>query len=530
MSVETAHPAYIDRLPDWELVRTVIAGQRAMRDAGEKFVRRFMGMEPDEYTSYVSAASFFGATERTLEGLTGLAFYSDPTIELPDGLDAFEKDATQDGVPLRQFIESTFEEVMQTARPGVLVDMPPRDPNVRNRRDEEALQLRPYLTRYTAEQIINWRTARVHGAIALVEVRLKETEQEIFEEFKVRVRERIRVLELVPVRPEGGGPIEWQYRQRLFVAKWMLEDGSEFTPEGAKPTRTRGKSGAIPNPTADGVGGAEPFTFLETITPTLPGEKPLPYIPFWIINPTDQSADVKKPPLLSIAELNATHFNVTAMLDNGLFWASTGQPYATGVDPDDKRDMVLGSSRLWKFKDPATQVGILSLGTEGSAAVEKRLDRIEQQMAVLGARMMAPEKKAAEAAETARIHRSGEISVVAGVCASLSAAFTDICSTVRDWAGETGDVKVELSTDFFDQELTVADCVEGMKLWQNNLLHVDDLVAMTKRARIADATRNAETIVSGNQSSPIQPIMPGLTGSSGGVGGPALPSPTLRAR
>ena len=41
-------------------------------------------------------------------------------------------------------------------------------------------------------------------------------------------------------------------------------------------------------------------------------------------------------------------------------------------------------------------------------ALENRLATLEAQMSVLGARMLTPEKKAAEAAETARIHRQGE--------------------------------------------------------------------------------------------------------------------------
>lgn len=526
MAVDTPHPSYSARELEWQKMRDVIEGETAMRDGakmGGRYVRKASGMDGPEFASYVDHASFFEATGRTLEGLTGLAFYNPPTVTLPDKLKPLLADATSDGVPLVRFMESCFEEQMSINRVGVMVDHPPRDPNVRTIRDEEAAGQRPFVSRYVAENILNWTEARVNGSVQLVEVRLLEVEEEAMADFATRRRRRIRVLELVPIVTGEGARAQgrWQYQQRLFVEpKWTIDGGTEeqVADKGAGPTAGLSTDDAF---VAEG----------GPIIPTMPGDRPLDYIPFWIINSTDQNAQVRRPTMIGLANLNASHFNTTAALENALFWTGNPQPYICGVETEGAPDMLLGSGKAWLFKDPSTKVDMLTFGTEGLASLEKRLDRLEQQMAVLGARMLAAEKKAPEAADTARIHRQGEISIVAGACSSLGAAFTDILEVVRDWSGESGEARVEMNTEFFDKAITVDDALGAMKVWQAGLMDIEDLVRYLKRAQLVSADRTPDAIKSANDTSPIQPIMAGLTDSSGGLRvppEPGVPRPTLR--
>lgn len=500
-------------------MRNVLAGQTAMRVAGSDYLRRPMGMKDDkEWRRYVEATPFFEASTRTLEGLAGLAFYRDPQFSLPDGMKPFLADATGDGVPFQQFVEKVFEEVLAVARVGVMVEMPVRDPNIRTLLDQERSGRRPFLRRYNAETVFNWATSEVNGSIQLTEVRLEETETEKVGEWDTRSRRRIRVLQLdklannVTAQPS----VSWQYRQRIFVHKDWINDEDGIV-EGAETT------GAPAQATT--VEAAASWVEQDPITPKMDG-KALDYIPFWIINPSDQSADVVRPPLLGLANININHFNTSAALENALFWSGNPQPYICGLDPDTTDTFVVGSSEAWIFRDKDTKVDFLSFSADGLASLEKRLDRLEQHMAILGAKMLSPDKAGVEAAETARIHRQGEISVLASICGSVSRAMTDVAAVATEWDGKDfSNVLVKIFTAFYDQTITAADALDYMKLWQASVIDIEDLLALLKKGQIVEGSKTIEDIASNNQSSPVQPIMAGLTSGGGTQVPPRPPAP-----
>ena len=503
MAIDTRHVAYEKMAPDWRRMRDVLAGQRAMRENAAEYLRMPSGMDPDDKRRYVESTEFFEATLRTQEGLTGLAFYREPTINLPGTMDAFRADVTQDGVPLRQFAERLFEEVLAVARVGVLVDYPQRDASVKTQRDADLAGRRPFLRHYTAENILNWETGMVRGAIALTEVRLAEIETEKVGEWGTRWRHRIRVLQLV-----GSDEAGWRYIQRVFTHRaW---EGDALDAESSTPTAPGGVPGTTLTPETEWTEGA-------ARTPQMDVGKPFNYIPFWIINPTDQSPEVRRPPLLGLANSNIGHFKTTGMLENALFWCGNPQLYITGVPADATKVYEVGSSTAWTFSDKDAKVEFASFGADHLSPLEKRLDRLEQHMAVQGARMLSADKKGVEAADTARINRQGEISVLAGICASVSNALQDIIRVATEW--QTGGVAGEflIFTAFFDQLLTPADAVNLLKLWQAGVMDIEDLVAQLKKAQFVGPDKTVEKIASINQTSPVQALMPGLT-NGGGTG------------
>ena len=518
MAIDTQHPDYRRWLPEWQRMRNVLAGQSSMRLAAEEYLRRPMGMTDDtEWKRYVEATPFFEASTRTLEGLAGLAFYRDPQFDLPESMKPFLADATGDGVPFQQFVEKVFEEVLAVARVGVMVEMPVADPTIRTLRDQERSGRRPFLRRYNAETVFNWATSEVNGSIQLTEVRLAEIETEKVGEWDTRHRRRIRVLQLdklvnnVTVQPT----VSWQYRQRIFVHKDWIND-EDGVVEGSAVT------GAPAQTTT--VEAAAAWSELDPIVPKMDGNA-LAYIPFWIINPSDQSADVVRPPLLGLANININHFNTSAALENALFWSGNPQPYIAGLDPDGAETFTVGSSEAWIFKDANTKVDFLSFSADGLASLEKRLDRLEQHMAILGAKMLSPDKAGVEAAETARIHRQGEISVLASICGSVSRSMTDVAAVATKWDGkDSANVLVKIFTAFYDQTISAEDALSYMKLWQAGVIDIHDLLALLKKGQIVEGSKTIEDIAANNQSSPVQPIMAGLTSGTGTTVPPRAPT------
>ena len=67
MAVNSTHPDYDVNAPAWSRARDVLAGEDAVKAAGEKYLPRLDSQSDEEYAAYKARASFFGATARTLE-------------------------------------------------------------------------------------------------------------------------------------------------------------------------------------------------------------------------------------------------------------------------------------------------------------------------------------------------------------------------------------------------------------------------------------------------------------------------------
>jgi len=65
MTVDSTHPDYNANLPAWSRTRDVLAGEDAVKAAGEKYLPRLDSHNDEEYAAYRARASFFGATART---------------------------------------------------------------------------------------------------------------------------------------------------------------------------------------------------------------------------------------------------------------------------------------------------------------------------------------------------------------------------------------------------------------------------------------------------------------------------------
>jgi hypothetical protein len=91
MSVNATHPEYDASLPAWLRARDVIAGEDAVKSAGEKYLPRLEAQTDEEYSAYRARASFFNATARTADGYLGLLFRRPPFVKVPEGANGLGK-------------------------------------------------------------------------------------------------------------------------------------------------------------------------------------------------------------------------------------------------------------------------------------------------------------------------------------------------------------------------------------------------------------------------------------------------------
>src|SRR5438552_18537116 len=84
MPVNATHPEYDASLPAWQRARDVLAGEDAVKAAGEKYLPRLDSQSDEAYASYRKRAAFFNRTARTLEEYLDLVFRRAPAIALRD--------------------------------------------------------------------------------------------------------------------------------------------------------------------------------------------------------------------------------------------------------------------------------------------------------------------------------------------------------------------------------------------------------------------------------------------------------------
>lgn len=460
MAIDSEHPEYTKRKVQWAKLRDCSEGQEAIHAAGTEYLPKLSGQSDAEYKAYVNRTLFYGATARTIDGLTGMIFRKAPQIEVPEGLKKMIEDVTLDGLSLVGFAEEVVEDVVEVGRCGVLVDHPATPAGVTQAQAETA-NIRPFLKHYDAESIFNWKTASRNNALVLTQVRLWEcAEVAGTSEFNTTERKQIRVLDLNDVG---------QYRQRIFVEKKQIgSDGEKWEQLG------------------------------DDIIP-LKGGAPLNFIPFYFVGVKNSLPDAEKPPLIDLANANLSHYLSTADLEHGAHF--TALPTAViighsdevveGVTPPEYR---IGSATAWIFPNADADVKYLEFQGTGLESLEKRVQKKEDYMAALGARMLAPEKRAAEAADTLNIRSSGETSVLASLAASVGQAIEDAVRFMAEWAGMAGNVSIKLNNDFVAVKMTAQELTALFQTYQGGGMAFADFLFNLKRGEIIQEDRTEEAI------------------------------------
>ena len=420
MAVDTKHSEYHEYYEIWERCEAAAEGQDEIHEYGVKYLPRLSGQNDAEYYAYKQRALYYNATARTVDGLTGMLFMKPETIEAPAAMDSIIADVTMGGLSLHQLSEMVAEEVITIGRCGVLVDYPPIV-NAVTLAQAQAQGARPYATMYDAESIINWKTGRINNVEQLTLVVLEEENEIPVDEFESKCEPQWRVLDLA----EGA------YRQRVF---------------------RKDKRGE--------------FILVDEIFPQING-RVINKIPFEFFGVRDNTSCVDKPPLLDLVDVNLSHYRTTADYEHGLHFTGLPTPVVTGYYSDDKSaSLRIGSGTAWLLPDPQSKAFYLEFTGQGLGELREALRSKEAMMATLGARILAPEKRAAEAAQTANIHRSSENSVLASIAQSISVGLTHVMEWLRDWSNITGDVKVELNRDFIPNSMTAQDVDVLVKSWQ----------------------------------------------------------------
>lgn len=426
MPVNTQHPEYKRMVDRWKRCRDVADGQDAVHAAGELYLPKLQDQRPEEYAAMVKRTPFYNATWRTISGLNGMLFRKPPKVEVPDAAKEMLDDATLTGVPLQLFVQEVCEEALKVGRVGILTDYPEAAAEGLTLADTMAMNLRPCLCLYRAENIINWKTGRVKNVVVLTQLVLREYEEVAVDEFTTRCEERFRVLDLV-----GEGDAR-EYRVRRF----KVEEGKDVQ-----------------------IGGE--------VYPTMQGKR-LDYIPFVFASPDGTTPEVGIPPLIDLVDLNLSHYRNSADLEHGAHFTGLPTPVVAGYKPDNPEDkLYIGSATAWTFSNPEAHAEFLEFTGQGLGALERLKSEKEKQMAVLGARMLEQQKTGVEKPEAQANQRKGEESTLAAAGQTISLGVTRSLKWFMRWAGQDDkDVSFELNRDFYPVPMTPQMLSSLVSSWQ----------------------------------------------------------------
>lgn len=415
MSVTNLHKEYDKHKWQWKRCRDVIAGKDALLQNGlsrerftgslynpnfnvDVYLPRLVNQTDQEYMAYADRAAFFNATGRTLDALTGLIFAKNPQWQLPTAIERYADDITLTDTNLREFAEQVVEQQLAVGRVGIMVDYPADAPTNISIAAAEALNLRPFLRWYAAENIINWRTTFIRGVEVLTLVVLKETVEVRQNEFSSEDVDQYRVLDMTP---EG-------YRVRV-----MNEDGA----------------------------------ILSETFPLQRGAR-MQYIPFIILGCNSATTAVQKPPLLDMVDTNIAHYRNSADYEHGLHFTGLPTPYVAGVQLQDGQTLSVGSMAAWVFPDPSAKADYLEFKGDGLETLRNAMKDKEQRMAVLGARMLMSDTRGSEAVGTMELRTAAERSFLASIARAASDSIGKALNIMAAWVGAPEDAQFDLNYDY----------------------------------------------------------------------------------
>lgn len=462
MSVENTHSQYDKHKASWKKMRDVVAGQDAVHKAAEKYLPKIEAQSEKDYKLYKERALFYGATGRTIKGLSGMVFMKDPTFsEIPEPLQPLLTNIDLQGSAIKTFAKSVVDELLEVTRCGVLVDhvQAPVDENgdLKELTVAEAadLNMRPYMTMYSAENIINWRVEMVGNTMKTTLVVLQEEVDEIGgDEFTYETQIQYRVLDL----------FEGYYRQRVFKKS------------------------------------ANGYEAEDDIYPLINGEKKTE-IPFIFFNGEDLSSNIEKPVFKDLADVNISHYQSVAAHEHGIYWIGLPTPVVTGATTQtdsagNPQDFTLGPSEFLTFSNENAKAFFLELEGKGLEHIEKTVEKKEERMAALGARMLQPEKAAPETAQALGIKRGGEMGSLATIAGTASEGLTRALRLMAEWMQieNVDEITMDLNKDYVNASMTAQEITALMGAWQSGSIAHSDYIHALQKGEIIRPDRTSEDI------------------------------------
>lgn len=472
MPVSSCQPSYLTAVDRWRQIRDCIEGSQAIKHGGCRYLPMLGSQvdQPGSYEAYKKRALFVNAVNRTHDAILGFLFRKTPVIRLgpPESTIKLISSGELENVDLQgnsliEYSRLVGDDVASVGRCGTLIDWV----------DVDGFG-RPRFTFYAAESITNWRAKMIGGRMLITMLVLKET-----------------------VQMEGGSdefdePYETQYR----VLR-LTDEG--VTVSVYKGTRELRGVNAIPLYGGDVSPGPE--FLVEELGVMKRRGRPLMEMPFVFHNADHIGPEIGISPLYDLSEINISHYQTSADLENGRHIAGVPTPYAFGLTSSGepvKPDLLYLGGPAWLSDNSDATVGFLEFTGAGLGSLEKALQEKLSAMAAVGARIMEPKPADAEAFETVALRATSETSALAHMASHISRSMTDALRWFAWWTGtadtpsEIEDVRYEINRDFVAARLQPDELRMMLAMVDSGKMSFDTFFHNLQRADIYPEGRTME--------------------------------------
>lgn len=496
MPIDTPHPTVTPNV--WRTCRDVVAGEDALKALKSKYIPVLEGLSESDpaFSTYCERATFYPATSRTVVGLTGLVLRKPANVVARKDQDL--DDLSGNGLGLSDLSSWLLNEVLSIGRAGVLIDW-------------NDVMKRPTWTKYCGESITNWREELIDGVMTPSLVVLREEQ----------------------LQPKGDDPYCYEKKCSYRELQLMTVTKTAERVVGVRiweEVEIDGKKTFIPG------GWTFPFRRGELIASRLP---------FVFFGPSRPDPAVEPPPLYDLVRINLSHYRTSADHEHALHFVALPTPYVTGwagpmivpnaavaavaggVPPGRSPGLKIGSGAAWMIPPAEAKVGMLEFTGQGLGAIEKALERKENQMSIIGSRLLEGQPNRSETAEAVRLRRSGEGATLSSVTRAISLGLTDLLRYDAWWRGtdrdEAGKFSIALNQDYLEMGLDAQAITALVGAWQAGSISHDTLYWNFQQGEIA-----RPNITFAEEAQAISTEEPSDTGAPGADGLPPAAKPPVQ--
>lgn len=440
-------------MPQYELIRDALAGEVAVKEAGDKYLPRpdpsdLSRENKERYKSYLRRAVFYNVTRRTLSALTGQVFMRPAEIVYPEIMEPVIKNASGTGVSLELTAKRALNYTLAYSRAGVYVDYPSVDDTVTTLADIQSGRIRPTINVVSPMEIINWRTKNIGAEEVLSMVVIAEYFCANDDGFEVSHEPQWRVL---------GLDSEGNYYQEI----WREESST------SRYKRSQ-------------------YYRHEIIYPRGAAGELLREIPFMFIGSDNNDANPDNPHFYDLASINIAHYCNSADYEESVF--VSGQPtlVISGVDDQWKKDSG-GSARVGSVGGIGVPMGgdAKLIQAQPNSLVQKAMEMKEKQMVALGARVV-EERSVQRTATEASLDSASESSILASVTRNVNEAMNWALKWAAQFIGINTDfVEFHLNTDFEISKMKSEDRRQLLAEWQNGAITFEEMRTQLAKSGIA---------------------------------------------
>lgn len=511
MAIQTHHPLYTYRLPEWEKMRDCYAGQSVVKARRDRYLPPTQGQVLDgwglvgpvqtplpdgqgysithqaggcskgelAYRAYLTRAVFHDFVSEAVELMLGLMHQKDATVELPAAMEPLRAKATTRGESLQMLLRRVNEQQLVSGRLGLFADMV-KDPDPKNPI--------PHIATYTERSIINWDDGTGEDEILASLNMLVLDESALVRQsdgFDWKVVNKYRVLVLGDLMADDVAGGTALYRAGVF----SNEDGSD-----------------------------RPMEFSEDslIEPNIRGEK-LTEIPFVFVNSKDIVAAPDNPPLLGLADLALTIYRGEADYRQNLHWQGQDTLVIIG-DPsgDDETRVGAGAKMTLPLGGDAKFIGVSS---QGLPEQRQALDADKVAANAKAGQLISTKNKAAESGDALKIRVGSQTASLHQIAKTGAAGLERILRIIARWMRLNPDeVIVKPNLDFADAELTGQTLVQMMTAKSMGApLSNQSIHDLMQQRGVTSLTFEEEVALIGSEEPLVAPPDPAVSGGPAGA-------------